>query len=416
VGSWRELATKFLLFLATLLIALVGFDRLAGSVLPALPPKQVAHPPNFVEQRHNIEFTYEFRTNSMGLRYHELPLNKTSDHEFRTFVLGDSMTEGFGVEDPDRFTSILEKTLSTPDRPMYFLNGGLSGRGPLQYGRMLFTVGLRYHPDLAVFVIHANDPDDVPADSHLDLYRQRDGTFAVREPDLLWPPGGRVSRLAYRLMPWIYGRLQYRAAHRDSSQLTSLNFEKFIAERARRLNMPAADVEAWKARLDPKILQAAVDGQFNGAQLALGLFEPDHWVNCLDLSTDVGKARWSDMERILDETDTLCRETHLTCAFVYSPTTVQYDPTGGSLQRRLGIHIRSEWLTEPSELERRLEKWSAAHSVAYMSLTDDFRRVARQRPGSLFFPLDGHWNREGNQVAASALSAWLRERRLVPAD
>jgi hypothetical protein len=414
--SWRQLATKVLLFFAILVIALIVLDRLAGAFLPALPPKQVAHPPNYVERRTNIEFTYEFRTNSMGLRYHELPLAKQSDREFRVFVLGDSMTEGFGVEASDRFTDRLEAAFSATGRPVYFINGGLSGRGPLQYGRMLFTVGLRYHPDLALFVIHANDPDDVPYDANLDVYRHRDGTYGVREPTLLWPPGGIVTNVAYHLMPWIYARLQYRASQHDSSALTALNFETFIAERARRLNIPDADVEAWKARVGPKIMKAAADGQFNGAQLALGLFERDHWVNCLDLASDVGKARWSAMERVLDETATLCTDTHLTCAIAYSPTTVQYDATAGSLQRQLGITIRSAWLTEPSGLERRLQEWSAVHNIAYMSLTDEFRRVSRQHPGSLFFALDGHWNPAGNRLAAEALATWLRDSRLVPAD
>ena len=108
----------------------------------------------------------------------------------------------------------------------------------------MFAVGMHYHPDLAPFVIHANDPDDVPADAHLDLSRNPDGSFTVREPALLWPPGGHASRLVYRLMPWIYARLQYRMSRRDSSQLTARNFEDFVAaQRARRLNIPAAEVE-----------------------------------------------------------------------------------------------------------------------------------------------------------------------------
>src|SRR5438093_8178432 len=83
--------------LALLLLGSVVIDRVIGMATPA-NPVQVAHPPNFQQPRHSSEFTTDFRTNSQGLRYHELPLAKTSADEIRVFVAGDSMTEGWGVE------------------------------------------------------------------------------------------------------------------------------------------------------------------------------------------------------------------------------------------------------------------------------------------------------------------------------
>src|SRR5262245_59596108 len=105
----RELGARGLLLLVTLLVTSVTLDRAMGFVAHSASTIQIAHPPNFKENRKTVEFAYEFRTNSMGLRYREIPLNKQSEAEIRAVVVGDSYVEGFGVADGDLFTSLLEE-------------------------------------------------------------------------------------------------------------------------------------------------------------------------------------------------------------------------------------------------------------------------------------------------------------------
>jgi hypothetical protein len=326
-GVARRLTVSWLLVLLTSVGTLFVLDRLAAWWLgAAVSPVQIANPPNLREIRDTIEFVNEFRTNSMGLRYRELPLTKQSDAEFRVIVVGDSFTEGYGVAESDRFSSRLENSLSSPERPTFFINCGLSGTGPVQYGRILFAVCTQYHPDLALIVVHANDPNDTPIGARLDLDRTRSGRFAPhpRGP-LLWLPGNALNRMAYRMWPWTYARLQQWSMARDKKYFNSLEFLDSVHERARRSGISDAAFDAWKARLPKRLLQAMEQKRLTGSALAMWLLEPDYLVDSLDIRTAHAEAKWLSMESVLTETISLCREVHLPCAVVYAPASVQYD-------------------------------------------------------------------------------------------
>ena len=417
IGSGRQssgvrLGARLALSAATLIVTMVVVDRVVGRIVPPVPPIPVSHPPNFVERRTTIEFDYEFRTNSMGLRYRELPFAK-ADREFRLIVVGDSMTEGYGVADGQRFSDRLETMLSRADRPVSVVNAGLGGRAPLEYGRVLFTVGLKYQPDLALIVVHANDPEGTAPDARLDVTPNGEGGYDP-PPQASWEPGGVTRTLAFRLLPWTYRRLQYWSKQRETRHLDTLGYLQLIDERARRQHVAESAVQAWKARVPRRLMEAAERKQFNGAALAIGLFDPNHWIDALDIDSPAAMARWVGMERVLGDIIARCTESRLRCALVYSPAAVQFDPASGSLERAVGIHVRREWLTERSEAERRLAEWAHREAVPYLSLTEEFRKVAALHPGTLSYEIDGHYNPDGHRVAAEAIGAWLRELRLIP--
>jgi hypothetical protein len=107
------------MFRLILLVLLSLFSLLTDRMLglfgfPTELQLQTSHAPNFREVRRNIEFTHEFQTNSQGLRYKEIPLRKPPG-TFRIFVVGDSMTEGTGVQSNETFSAILEDAFSNHD-------------------------------------------------------------------------------------------------------------------------------------------------------------------------------------------------------------------------------------------------------------------------------------------------------------
>ena len=130
-------------------------------------------------------------------------------------------------------------------------------------------------------------------------------------------------------------------------------------------------------------------------------------------SLDLPGDRWLSFSRVLDQIVVRCRDVQLPFAVVYAPAAVQYDPAA-TFERSLGIHIRPEWLTMESELERRLEAWAAASHVPLLSLTSELRSAAARQPGAFNFEFDTHWNARGHEVAARAIETWLRTQRLVP--
>jgi hypothetical protein len=148
-ASLRKVISNVTLFLLSLFLCSLLADRsLALFGYPAELPPRIAHPPNYSESRKSIEYTYEFKTNSRGLRYREIPVEKKAENEMRFILVGDSFVEGTGVNLDQTFGTLLEKRFSNGSRKALFINCGLSGTGPLQYGNIFYNVGLKYHPDV----------------------------------------------------------------------------------------------------------------------------------------------------------------------------------------------------------------------------------------------------------------------------
>ncbi|AWV99991.1 SGNH/GDSL hydrolase family protein [Arcticibacterium luteifluviistationis] len=80
----------------------------------------------------NLEFDTKITTNSLGLRDDEKSLNKP-----RIIALGDSYTTGWGVEDNERFSEILEEKSG-----LKVLNAGISSFGTVREGLLLNELDL----------------------------------------------------------------------------------------------------------------------------------------------------------------------------------------------------------------------------------------------------------------------------------
>jgi lysophospholipase L1-like esterase len=411
-GRRQAIAARLALSVVSSVLVALALDRIAGQFVPAVPTR-VAHPPNLTEVRRTIDFTYEFRTNSKGLRYRELPDVK-AETEFRAALAGDSFTEGYGVPAHERTTERLEAAFAGTGRQVSFINCGLSGVGPVEFGSLLLSVCAEYGLDTAVIQIFPNDVGDTGVGARLDLVRGRDGRLTAPTRSELWKASGLPKRAVQMMWPWTYGRLQFWSMNRDAEQLRSLGFVEGVRERARREGIPAARVDDWLATLPRDLVDAAENRRFNGSALALGLFEPDRWRTFLDLEGELARAKWQAMKAVLTQIVTQCQQERIICAVAYAPSIVQYDQAGAHLERATGVEIRPEWLTGASVLEQQLQAWAADVGVPFLSMTEAFRRASAGRSGALNFRFDGHWNAAGHQVAADALARWLREQRLVP--
>jgi len=71
-------------------------------------------------------------------------------------AVGDSLTEGLGVEEEDAYPAVLEKKLQAQGYPYRVINAGISGEtssGTLSRTKWVLTL----KPDIAILVIGAND-------------------------------------------------------------------------------------------------------------------------------------------------------------------------------------------------------------------------------------------------------------------
>ena len=130
------------------------------------------------------QYRHQLSTNSKGFRgTREYAIPKPAN-VFRVVALGDSVVNGYGVEDEQTFSAVLEKKLSTK-RPAEVVNMGVPGFGNAEELIQLEHVGFEYQPDLVILGYFVNDHfENITS----DLYRLQDGKLVpnphVKEPSI----------------------------------------------------------------------------------------------------------------------------------------------------------------------------------------------------------------------------------------
>ena len=152
-------STLFALFLSEITLRLMGFNPLYVSperdrFWKYDPLLGWAHQP----EQEGIFETPQFRTvvriNEKGLRDREHSYERQNDSE-RILVLGDSFAWGYGVEESERFSQLLEKSLDVEA-----INAGVSGYSTDQELLWYRNEGIKYETDLVILVLAGNDVGD----------------------------------------------------------------------------------------------------------------------------------------------------------------------------------------------------------------------------------------------------------------
>jgi hypothetical protein len=151
---------------------------------------------------------------------------RPGDERTRIVVLGDSMVFGMGVEEPERFTELLEAR-----EPRWRVeNLGMTGFGPDLMVRALETVGLDPKPDVVVLGMFSHDVYRVAPEAQgvgfpIPRFELRDGLLVtVPYPE---PPPWRRLRLVQGLR---YAYWRYTSA---TFPLTAAILERFVARAER---------------------------------------------------------------------------------------------------------------------------------------------------------------------------------------
>ncbi len=99
------------------------------------------------------------RTNSDGFRGPDHPIARSTKK--RLIFLGDSLTLGWGVEEQDTFTDILESKLNTI-APAEIINTGAVNYNVEQETYLFLEKGLKYRPDKVVLFYFIRDAQPTP--------------------------------------------------------------------------------------------------------------------------------------------------------------------------------------------------------------------------------------------------------------
>lgn len=342
----KKISLNSSLFLAAVALSLFLCDGVLGFLsFPSEVPQRVSHPVNYEEVRQNIEFQYIFKTNSRGLRYHNIPAEKPANTH-RVFVSGDSFTEGVGIDDGKRFTDLLEGQFQSSDTSVLFINGGLSGTGPLLYGKFFLEVGLEYKPDALLICLFVNDVANTPE----ELSPKPFSASPSRQSGF--------RKIAHTLWPRVYTQLKLFYLQREyHSKTKTTDFILTISEQARKKNIPQSQINRWKESLPQELVSAINQGTFNGSILSYGLLYPEYWSDSIDISNTRAKKKWENMTNILAEILERSKQSGVETAVLLIPTRFQYDPKSHSETNPwiiAGSEIREEWLSEETEIQKKM--------------------------------------------------------------
>ena len=179
------------------------------------------------------QFRTHVRINDKGLRDRPHSYERQNDTE-RILVLGDSFAWGYGVEESERFSQLLEKSMDVE-----VINAGVSGYSTDQELLWHKNEGIKYETDLVILVVTGNDVGDNDQELVSTIYYKprfvlEDGQLVLRgSPVPKTSPQGRFvyslsqrSALTYFLVQRyfdalsLYGKLRTNPDHTISSAST----------------------------------------------------------------------------------------------------------------------------------------------------------------------------------------------------
>lgn len=270
---------------------------------------------------------------------------------FRILAVGDSFTEGAGVEAREAWPQVLEGLLARRSpRPVEVVNTGVGGWDPFQYAQFVESRGLALGPDLVVVGFFVGN----------DTYSR---FLAV---DALWTAvGGR--------------RVTREAARRPSIRLEVFLQEHFHLARALRGRAPGFPPRRTCEDFSPWLLEAET-GRLDNHRLRSA--EGD------------ARAR-PNVDEIL-RIRTLAAVHDVPVVVAIFPEELQVH---AALRERL-LAGRDAGAYDFEMPQAMLREMLAGEGLVVVDLLDVFRR-----DGRCLYQNDTHWNAEGQAVAARALAA-----------
>jgi hypothetical protein len=272
-------------------------------------------------------------------------------------AVGDSFTFGVGVEQEDTWVYRLAKSL---DREV--VNLAIPAQGPPQYTRVLKRYALPLRPKVVFYGFYFNDLDTA----------------------------NRFYRMQRRVFPVSRYLRQYSVLY------NLINDSRAAGAGAA---MPPAGAATH-----------SVDAVGPAAPTAAPVNAPNDNVplirRILERQQGNFERRWRWTVKELDDALQACREAQIEMVMLYLPS--RWEVYWESIKAR---HQLPDSL-DIDRLRRAVVDYCGARKIACVDLTAALKEEA-QRGKELYFPIDGHWNKDGNRIVAEALQSYSRAKGLA---
>lgn len=329
----------------------------------------------FVQVTDRIAFNRSH--NSKGLRsVREIDYQKPAGVK-RMLLLGDSFTWGFGVEDHEVLTHILQEKAGNG---FEVINGSVVGYGTDQQFLWLEREGLRYRADLVVLAFYSgNDYEEI---SHSLSYGYPKPVFDLDDQGLLL---GNVP---------VPDTRETRRKGFDEPSSWFGKFKKFL-----RYNTHAYPFIAGRLNSVPAIraffIKTGIGEEFSRSLPGIPYYRiAAHKIRPL-------------AERLIEEMNALARKNGAKLLLMHIP------PIEENPGKRIGYQGDYDWekvFRENSKERDYLRSIAQKNSIFFLDLLQHIRSH-HQRGIAVYNinPEDHHWNREGQRVAAEALYEWTTQ-------
>ena len=225
-------ATFIMLFIADLIIRFIGIaqtysERADGNYYSIAAQEKLSswywvHTPNTTVYNPKKEFEFKRFVNSLGLSEKEIDKNKGSG--LRILAIGDSFTEGIGVDYEGTWVKQMETRWKS--QRVQTINAGIGGSDPV-YEFALYRDKLTpYKPDIVVLTINSTDIGDIVGRGGYERFHA-DGTAGKKAP---WWEGIYASNHLFRMIMRVAFKYNFSLIKNADSEEKKHNAVKIIKE------------------------------------------------------------------------------------------------------------------------------------------------------------------------------------------
>lgn len=323
-----------------------------------------------------IDCRHHVRQNNYGFRGMAYALHKKNGN--RSVVLGDSFVWGFGVENDEVFTRVIERQNANT---IEMVNMGVSGYGTDQEYLLWSQKGYLWGPDEVILMV--NMSTDLEENMYDLTYSYPKPRFTLNADNKLVltnvpVPGRKIAWNEPRQEKVeIAGNklVHVMTAHSAFAALVLSAGLRFIPVR----NYLESHEIVFAQQLD------------DGRESPLYLIDPDRKM----------QLRWRILFGIIHMLNTDVKKHNAKLTVVIIPSIEQvYPELWDEYHASLGAGVSDYF--DPEAPNRRIAQWCKENEISVIDLLPGLKDAGRTNP-SLYYPINRHWTAAGHRIAADIL-------------
>ena len=313
--------------------------------------------------------------NRFGYRGSEYEYQRTGKR--RILALGDSFVWGFGVEDHDIFTNIMEQR---SNNTIEMINMGVSGYGNDQEYLLWREKGYQWKPDDVILMIM------IDSDLHDNIFSSR---YGYPKPIFQFNEKGKLTLanvpVPLRTKPWQDPTKKYNTG--QSKLIHEVLTHSIIANMVINAISKSSSIRAYLES------HSIIPPRTIGWKLRYPFYSIDP-----DQQT---KKAWAVMFNLIDMINADIKNSGARLFIAIAPSIIQvYSDLWD--QFRLNPSIPDGAHLDPEIPNKRITTWCQSKNIPVIDLLPGLRTAGVSNP-YLYFPINRHWTRDGHMIAADII-------------